>query len=414
MVTPEASTGPASRFAAFRHRSFALYWAARFCSTFAVQVVSVSVGWQVYDITRNPLDLGFVGLLQFLPALLLVFVAGSAADRYKRRSIMAIAASVEALCAVFLIAYTLSGTGSVLPIFAVLLVFGAARAFFNPAQSSLVVNLIPQSELANAIAWNSSAWQVAAIVGPVAGGLLYGVGPLVAYGVAATMFIAATCLVLAIPQPDQKTVKTPSSWSEVVAGLRYIRREKVVLGAISLDLFAVLLGGATALLPVYARDILDLGPWGLGLLRSAPGIGAVTIAVFLAMRPIRSHAGLMMFICVFGFGLFAVVFGMSETVWLSIFALAMMGALDMVSVFVRETLIQLWTPDEVRGRVNAVNMVFVGASNELGEFRAGVMAAMIGTVGAVVVGGAGTMAVAALWAKMFPDLRRIQHLESRD
>ena len=363
MFSPEASAGPASRFAAFRHRSFALYWAARFCSTFAVQVVSVSVGWQVYDITRNPLDLGFVGLLQFLPALLL---------------------------------------------------FGAARAFFNPAQSSLVVNLIPQSELANAIAWNSSAWQMAAILGPAAGGLLYGVGPLAAYGVAGTMFLAATCLVLAIPQPDQKTVKAPPSWSEVVAGLNYIRREKVVLGAISLDLFAVLLGGATALLPVYARDILELGPWGLGLLRAAPGVGAVTIAVFLAMRPIRSNAGMMMFICVFGFGAFAVVFGLSETVWVSIVALAMMGALDMVSVFVRETLIQLWTPDDVRGRVNAVNMVFVGASNELGEFRAGVMAAMIGTVAAVTVGGVGTMAIAAVWAKAFPDLRRIQHLESRD
>ena len=414
MFSPEASAGPASRFAAFRHRSFALYWAARFCSTFAVQVVSVSVGWQVYDITRNPLDLGFVGLLQFLPALLLVFAPGSAADRYKRRSIMAIAAAVEGLCAVFLIAYTLNGSANVLPIFAALLVFGAARAFFNPAQSSLVVNLIPQSELANAIAWNSSAWQMAAILGPVAGGLLYGVGPLVAYGVAGTMFLAATCLVLAIPQPDQKTVKAPPSWSEVVAGLNYIRREKVVLGAISLDLFAVLLGGATALLPVYARDILELGPWGLGLLRAAPGVGAVTIAVFLAMRPIRSNAGMMMFICVFGFGAFAVVFGLSETVWVSIVALAMMGALDMVSVFVRETLIQLWTPDDVRGRVNAVNMVFVGASNELGEFRAGVMAAMIGTVAAVTVGGVGTMAIAAIWAKAFPDLRRIQHLESRD
>jgi len=414
MAIPAPSAGPASRFAAFRHRSFALYWASRFASTFAVQIVSVSVGWQVYDITRNPLDLGFVGLLQFLPALLLVFVTGHAADRHKRRTLMAVAASVEALCAGFLIAFTLSGSGSVLPIFAALVVFGAARAFFNPAQSSLVVNLVPASELSNAIAWNSSAWQIAAIVGPVAGGLLYGVGPLAAYSTAAVMFLASTALVLLIPQPDQKTVREPVSWKAVVAGISYIRREKIVLGAISLDLFAVLLGGATALLPVYARDILDLGPWGLGLLRSAPGLGAVTVAVFLAMRPIRSHAGAMMFVCVFGFGLFAVVFGLSETVWLSIVALAMMGALDMVSVFVRETLIQLWTPDEVRGRVNAVNMVFVGASNELGEFRAGVMAAMIGTVGAVVVGGAGTMAVAALWAKMFPDLRRIQHLDSRD
>ncbi|MDQ0316103.1 MFS transporter [Amorphus orientalis] len=405
---------PASRFAAFRHRSFALYWAARFSATFAVQIVSVAVGWQVYDITRNPLDLGFVGLLQFLPALLLVFVAGTASDRYRRRTIMMLGASVEAACAVFLLVFTLSGAGSVLPIFATLVVFGTARAFFNPAQSSLVVNIVPQAELSNAIAWNSSAWQVATIVGPVAGGLLYGVDPIAAYGAAAGMFLTAMLLIMLIPQPAQKTVNTKATWESVIAGLRYIRHEKVVLGAISLDLFAVLLGGATALLPVYARDILDLGPWGLGLLRSAPGVGAVAMAVYLAMNPIRNHAGLAMFLCVFAFGAFTVVFGLSETVWISIVALALMGAFDMVSVYVRETLLQLWTPDDVRGRVNAVNMVFVGASNELGEFRAGVMAAMIGTVGAVVVGGAGTMAVAGLWAKMFPDLRRVQHLDSRD
>lgn len=414
MASPPGGDGPASRFAAFKHKSFALYWAARVSSTFAVQIVSVSVAWQVYDITRNPLDLGLVGLLQFMPALLLVFVTGTASDRYRRRTIIAISLVVEALCALFLVAFTLSGAGTVLPIFAVLLVFGTARAFFNPAQGSLVVNLVPQQELANAIAWNSSAWQVAAITGPVAGGLLYGVSPLTAYGVATVMFLTGTLLIVLIPQPAQKTVRAPATWETVIAGLRYIRHEKVVLGAISLDLFAVLLGGAVALLPVYARDILDLGPWGLGLLRSAPGIGAITMAVFLAMNPIRSHAGLLMFVCVFGFGAFIVVFGLSTTVWLSVAALAMTGALDMVSVYIRETLIQLWTPDEVRGRVNAVNMVFIGASNELGEFRAGVMAAAIGTVAAVVVGGAGTMAVAAAWAKMFPDLRRIQHLESRD
>ncbi|MEW5421902.1 MFS transporter [Amorphus sp. 3PC139-8] len=408
------SDGPTSRFAAFQHKSFALYWAARFASTFSVQIVSVAVGWQVYDISRDPFDLGLVGLLQFAPALLLMFATGAAADRYNRRTIMALGMIVEAMCTGFLIAFTLAGAPSVLPIFVTLIVFGTARAFFNPAQSSLVVNLVPQEALSNAIAWNSSAWQVATIVGPVAGGLLYGVSPIAAYGAASVMFLAGTGFVLAIPQPAQRTTREPASWKTVIAGLSYIRREKVVLGAISLDLFAVLLGGATALLPVYARDILDLGPWGLGLLRAAPGVGAVAMAVFLAMSPIRSRAGFLMFICVFSFGAFTVVFGLSTTVWVSIVALALMGAFDMVSVFVRETLIQLWTPDEVRGRVNAVNMVFVGASNELGEFRAGVMATLIGTVAAVVVGGMGTMAVAALWAKMFPDLRRIQHLESRD
>ena len=371
------------RYAAFRHGAFLRFWTARFLATFSTQIVSVAVGWQIYDLTRDPFDLGLVGIIQFLPSLLLVLVTGAVADRFGRRLIMGIAAFLEAVCALALLALTLRGLTGPLGIFAVLAVFGIARAFFAPASASLVANLVPVDDFANAVAWNSSAWQTATIVGPVAGGLLYGV-----------------------------SAEKPSLDS-LFAGFRYIWGEKVVLGAISLDLFAVLLSGAVALLPVYARDILELGPWGLGLLRAAPGIGAILVAIWLAGHPIRDHAGIVMLAFVALFGAFTMLFGASEIPWLSIFALAMLGATDMISVYIRETLIQLWTPDRVRGRVNAVNMVFVGASNELGEFRAGTMAALIGTVPAVVFGGVGAIAVAGLWAWIFPQLRKVRHLNGR-
>lgn len=402
-----------TRFAAFRHSPFLRYWLARFATTFATLVVSVSVGWQIYDLTRDPFYLGIVGLVQFTPALLLVLVTGAAADRFGRRFIMGLAILVESLCGAGLLAFTVSGLTTPLPIFAILTAFGVARAFFGPAGASLVANLVPPKDFANAVAWNSSAWQTASIAGPVAGGLLYGISPLVAYGVAALMTFGAALLVFSIPKPAQHTETEKVSLETIFAGFSYIRREKVVLGAISLDLFAVLLGGAVALLPVYARDILDLGPWGLGLLRAGPGLGAICVAVWLAGHPIRDHAGLVMFFFVGLFGFFTVIFGLSTITWLSILALALIGASDMVSVYVRETLIQLWTPDRLRGRVSAVNMVFVGASNELGEFRAGTMAALIGTVPAVVFGGAGSIVVAALWAWMFQDLRHARHLDGR-
>ena len=373
----------------------------------------MAVGWRVYDLTRDPFDLGLVGLVQFLPALLLVLVTGATADRFNRRLIMALCLAVEALCCAALLFLIWTNHGSVMPIFIVLVVFGVARAFLGPAQSSLVPNLVPPEDLSNAIAWNSSAWQVATIVGPVAGGLLYGVNAETAYGTAFILMCAAAGLVLFVPKPPQKTSAQTTSLETLFAGFRYVWSEKVVLGAISLDLFAVLLGGATALLPVYARDILETGPWGLGLLRSAPGIGAIAVALWLARNPIRNYAGLIMFASVAGFGIATIVFGLSTVVWVSVLALVFMGAFDMVSVYMRETLLQLWTPDVVRGRVNAVNMVFVGASNELGEFRAGISAALIGTVPAVVVGGAGTVAVALLWAKWFPQLREARHLDSR-
>ncbi|OHV82131.1 MFS transporter [Rhizobium sp. LCM 4573] len=406
------STG--DRFAAFRHASYARFFASRFLAAFAIQIVSVAVGWQMYDVTGSALYLGLIGLFQFLPSLLLILVTGSVADRFNRRAIVAICLVIGAGCSAALLGLTLAGAFAPLPVFGILLVFGVERAFMGPAVQSLAPNLVPEKDLANAIAWNSSSWQTAAILGPVMGGLLYGASAVVAYSVALALLILAAVLVLMIPKPAQRSPSKAVSWEEILAGFRFISKEKVVLGAISLDLFAVLLGGAVALMPIFARDVLALGPWGLGLLRAAPGIGAIVVAVWLAFHPVRHHAGIAMFIGVALFGIGTVIFGLSETAWISIAALMLMGASDMISVYVRETLIVLWTPDEVRGRVNAVNMVFVGASNELGEFRAGTMASVFGAVPAVVIGGIGTLAVAVTWALAFPKLRNIDSLEAPD
>jgi MFS family permease len=412
-MTPASDTVEPSRWAAFQNAAFMKYWFSRLFAGFAVQIQTVAVGWQVYDLTRNPLDLGFVGLSQFLPALLLVLVTGAVADRYRRRTIMAICLALEAVCAGALLYFSLSGMNAVWLIFVILAGFGTARAFYGPAQQSLLPNLVPPELLGNAIALSSTGWQIATIVGPVTGGLLYGISAETAYGTTVVLLILSGLLILLVPRPNQRTIAEPPTWETIVAGFRYIWHEKIVLGAISLDLFAVLLGGATALMPVYARDILDVGPWGLGLLRAAPAFGAIAVALYLTTHSVRNHAGRLMFAFVALFGLATVVFGISTAVWLSVAALAVMGGADMVSVYIRETLIQLWTPDQVRGRVNAVNMVFIGASNELGEFRAGVSAALIGTVPAVVLGGVGTVAVAALWYKWFPELRRTRHLDGR-
>lgn len=402
-----------SRWAAFQNASFMKYWFSRLASGFAVQIQTVAVGWQVYDMTRDPLDLGLVGLSQFLPALLLVLVTGAVADRYRRRTIMAVCLGLEAVCAAALLFFSATGMDDVWLIFLILAGFGTARAFYGPAQQSLLPNIVPTEMLGNAIALSSTGWQIATIVGPVTGGLLYGISPETAYVTATALLVVSGVLILLVPRPAQKSVNQPATWETIVAGFRYIWHEKIVLGAISLDLFAVLLGGATALLPVYARDILEVGPWGLGLLRAGPAIGAIVVALYLTTHSVRDHAGTLMFGFVALFGLATVVFGISTLVWLSVLALVVMGGADMVSVYIRETLIQLWTPDQVRGRVNAVNMVFIGASNELGEFRAGVSAALIGTVPAVVLGGIGTVAVAAIWYRVFPELRRARHLDGR-
>lgn len=401
------------RYAAFRHAAYTRFFAARFLSIFATQIVSVAVGWQIYDLTRDPFDLGLVGLIQFAPSLLLVLVTGAAADKFGRRLIMGISSSFEALCAIAILVLTFRGLTSPLPVFAVLAVFGIARAFFAPASGALVANVVPEKDFANAVAWNSSSWQTATILGPVAGGLLYGISAEAAYAIAAVLMGLSSVLAFSIPRPDQNVMQEGASIGTLLAGFRYIWHEKVVLGAISLDLFAVLLGGAIALMPVYARDILELGPWGLGMLRAAPGVGAVAMAMWLTGHRIRDHVGVIMLVCVALFGLFTILFGVSVLPWLSIVALMGLGAADTVSVYIRETLIQLWTPDRLRGRVNAVNMVFIGASNELGEFRAGTMAAFIGTVPAVVFGGVGAIAVAGMWGFLFPALRKCRHLEGR-
>jgi MFS family permease len=400
------------RFAAFRHSSYTRFFFARFLLSFSQQIVSVAVGWQMYDQTGSAIYLGLIGLVQFLPSLLLILVTGSVADRYNRRAIAALCSLVSALCTLALLVMTVMGTFTPLPVFAVLLIFGIERAFMSPAVQSLAPNLVPEEALSNAIAWNSSSWQLAAITGPVLGGLLYGVSASTAYTVAVIFSVLGAALLYMIPKPVQRTTGETKSWAMILGGFSFIRAEKVVLGAISLDLFAVLLGGATALMPIFARDILTLGPWGLGLLRAAPGLGAIVMAVLLAAYPLKHRAGIYMFIGVALFGVGTIIFGVSTNTEVSIAALALMGAADMVSVYVRESLIALWTPDQLRGRVNAVNMVFVGASNELGEFRAGTMAAIFGAVPAVVIGGIGTLVVAAIWASSFPKLRRIDTLDA--
>lgn len=413
MNEPTQSMLP-DRYAAFRHKPYQRYWLSRFLNTFSAQIVAVAVAWQIYDISRDPFHLGLVGLSQFLPSLLLVLVTGVVADRFGRRFIMAFTDFVEAACVGALLYLVYYGVDSVWPFFPILIVFGIARAFNAPATLALTANLVPAKDFANAVAWNSSAWQTASIVGPVFGGLLYGVSPSTAYLVGAVMLFASGILAMIIPRPSKRAEREKINLASILAGFKYIYKEKIVFGAISLDLFAVLMGGAVALLPVYARDILELGPWGLGLLRAAPGIGAVILAVWLTGKPIEKHAGLIMLVSVGFFGFFTVIFGATTIVWLSILALALLGAADMISVYIRETLVQLWTPDHLRGRVNAVNMMFVGASNELGEFRAGSMAAMIGAVPAVVIGGAGAMGVAVLWGFLFPQLLKAQHLRGRD
>jgi MFS family permease len=398
-------------FAAFRNPGFPNYWGALVCTGFAVQIQTIAVGWQVYDMTRDPFDLGLVGLSQFLPAILLVLVTGAVADRFSRRRIMSLCLIIMAISASGLLLLTQQGNVNVLYVFALMAVFGMARAFYNPARQSILANLVPSGQLSNAIAVTTSASQIATICGPVIGGLLYGLHPQAAYGAALVLFGCAALIVFFIPQMPQRIQKGHPTWETLSAGFRYIWTQKVVLGAISLDLFAVMLGGATALLPVYARDVLAIGPLGLGLLRAGPAVGAIVIGLFLMAYPIKDNAGRIMFAAVASFGLFTVVFALSETVWISVAALVLIGGADMVSIFVRGTLIQLWTPDDLRGRVNAVNQVFIGTSNEFGAFRAGSTAALFGPVVAVLAGGVGTLAVVGIWMKAFPGLAAIRRLD---
>jgi len=393
----------------YRARDLHYFVGSRFLSTIATQAQSVAIGWQIYDMERTPLALGLVGLCQFLPMFLLTLPAGDIIDRLNQRRIYSLAAAVQAACSALFVALSLWPPQGAWPFYAVLVLFGAARGFAGPSGQSLLPFLVPLERLPKATAYSSSAFTAAVISGPALGGFLYALGhPAVVYSACIAGFLVAALIVTRLGGRRFTPAKSLASRYERVAeGVRFVRRRPVILGAISLDLFAVLLGGAVALLPVYARDILHVGPVGLGLLRSAPAVGSFTSAFILTRRPIARHVGAKMFATVALFGLATIVFGLSSYFYLSLAALAATGAADMVSVFVRSSLIQLSTPDAMRGRVSAVNMLFIGASNELGEFESGISAALLGTVPAVVLGGIGTLAVVAGWMRLFPPLRKV-------
>lgn len=376
-----------------------------------MQVQSVAVGWQLYDITGDALTLGLAGLAQFVPMFALTLYAGDLADRFERRLLLTASYAVEAICAVLFIVLTLSGVTETWPYFATLVLFGSARAFSAPASQSFLPQIVPAEDLPRAISVGSTVFQVAVISGPALGGAALIGGPAVAYGICIVLFVLGGSLVYAIDVVVRPPAETTGSLFERVAkGIVYVRRRREILGAISLDLFAVLLGGAVALLPVFAKDVLHVGSFGLGVLRSGMAVGAAVMSVWLTIYPLKRYAGLKMFGCVGVFGLAVIVFGLSENFYLSLAALIVMGATDMVSVNVRHSLTQLATPDHMRGRVSAVSMLFIGASNELGEFESGLTAFWWGAVRAVVVGGVGTLAVTGLWAYWFPELRRIDRL----
>lgn len=392
-------------FAALRHRNFSLFLVARFCATLAVQMQGVAVGWQVYSLSGDLLDLGLVGLAQFAPFALLALVAGQVADRADRRFILFSCYAAECLCGVLLLHFTLSGMRAVWPVFAVMALYGGARAFMMPAGQALLPNLVPGDGFANAVALSSSSFQVATLTGPTLGGLLYLLGPSAVYFAVACLLLLSLLLAFCIRVERRAASAAPASWRGLLEGLRFVWGKPVVLGAISLDLFAVLFGGATALLPAVASDILHVGPTGLGLLRTAPGLGAALTALALAFFPISRRVGRWMFGGVGLFGVATVLFGFADNLYAALAALALLGAGDMVSVYIRQMLVQLATPDAIRGRVSAVNAVFIGASNELGEFESGLAAAWLGLAPAIILGGGVTLLVGLLWMRGFPALR---------
>jgi MFS family permease len=397
--------------AVYHSRDFNVFLASRFLSTVAMQIQSVAVGWQVYEITRTPLALGLVGLAEFVPMFLLTLPAGDISDRFDQRKVLAASLFVEGVCGALLVLLTLGHLHKVFLFYLVMMLFGAARGFSGPAGQSLLPFVVPPERLPKSIAWNSSAFQTAVIAGPAIGGFLYAVGPLAAYAVCAICFAgAAVGMVTLGGRRLARQISQSRALERVIEGIRFVRHRPVVLGAISLDLFAVLLGGAAALLPVYARDILYMGPIGLGVLRSAPAVGAALVAISLGRRPLETRTGVKMFAAVAIFGISTILFGVSTNFYLSLAALFVLGASDMVSVFIRSALIQFATPDSMRGRVSAVNMLFIGASNELGEFESGLTAAWFGTVPSFVIGGIGTILVVSIWMKLFPPLRTVDRL----
>lgn len=401
-------------FSVLKHRNFSFYLSARILGTVAVQMQSVAIGWQVYAMTGNVYDLGMIGLAQFAPFLCLILFAGHVADVYNRRAIIICCYVAQLLCSLSLFAYTMTGSLVVWPVFAVLVLYGSGRAFMMPATQAVLIHLVPTESFTKAVALSSSSFQVAVILGPTLGGLFYLAGPKVVYCIVAVLQTASIALMSCTRLAGQSAKREPASWHTLFEGLRFVWSQPIVLGAMSLDLFAVLFGGATALLPAFARDVLHTGPTALGMLRTATGVGAALMSVTLAFRPITTKVGRWMFGGVAVFGAGTVILGTTDSLTISLIALFLMGAGDMVSVYIRHIIVQFATPDAIRGRVSAVNAVFIGASNELGEFESGITAGWFGLIRALVFGGVATLIVTATWAKLFPVLSRMDRFPHAD
>ncbi len=393
-----------------RHKPFALFWFARVAATVAFHIMAVSIAWQLYDLTRSAFDLGLLGLVQFIPLVPLTLLVGHVADRYDRRLIIGCCELLLAVCAALLLLGNTGGWLDRTTIFSIVFLAGCVRVFEIPTMMALLPTLVPRTVIPRATAWWASANQTAQIAGPAIGGILLNVGPKFAYGTACTLFVVAAVLVVLIP-PRQVEPRQPVTLASIFSGFTFILQKRVLLGTISLDLFAVLLGASVALLPIFARDVLNTGPDGFGYLRSAPAMGALLASVILANRPMRGPIGRNMFGAVIVFGLATALFGLSPLLPLSMLALACVGAADVTSVVIRSSLVQLNTPDALRGRVAAANSMFIGTSNQLGDFRAGTVAQLIGAVPAVVLGGLTTLAIAITWMVWFPELRRMQKLD---
>ncbi|MBB5048888.1 MFS family permease [Rhodopseudomonas rhenobacensis] len=397
--------------ALFGHRPFLFYLWSRSFSRFSSQIAAVAVGWQIYELTGSAFQLGMVGLVQFAPTAILVFAAGHAADRYDRRRVVQLCQIAQGLAAAYLAWGSYAGWITVPEIFAAVAVFGAATAFESPAAAALLPAVVPAGMLQRATAAATGVFQIATITGPALGGFASAAAPAAPYAVMAVFWIASGLFSGAIRLQSEVMVREPPSFAALFAGVSFVRRNPAILGTISLDLFAVLLGGATALLPIYARDILETGPWGLGVLRAAPAIGALAMTFVLSRFPITRRVGMRMFQAVIVFGVATMVFAVSSSIALSLVALTVMGAADTVSVVIRLSLVQLATPDAMRGRVGAVNYLFINASNQLGQFESGVTAALFGAMPAALLGGLGTVLIALLWMRLFPALRKVERLE---
>ncbi|KFZ39121.1 MFS transporter [Shewanella mangrovi] len=408
-MSTHSAVAPASSLKAYP--AFWRYWVTRLASAFGFQVISVAVGWQVYDLTGDPLTLGLIGLAQFIPSVLLALPAGHVADQFHRRNIVLVTQSCQWLALVALVGGSWFELLDEQLILLLVFIIGVFKAFEFPALKSMLPALVPDEVLPRALAMDSSGIQMASIAGPALGGLLYIGGPVVAYGLAAGLYFISLIGLFGLRYHHKVPKKQPMNLNNLFAGVRFIRARPVILGVISLDLFAVLLGGATALLPIFAKDILHTGPWGLGLLRAAPAVGALLMSFWLARHSLERNVGKIMFASVAGFGVATLVFALSTDLILSLIALFALGAFDMVSMVIRGALVQLETPDEMRGRVTAVNSIFINTSNQLGEFESGMLAAAFGAVGSAVIGGVGTLVVVAAWMWMFPVIRQRQKLK---